>query len=497
MQTIEKQIKRYSGKLNLSNKSISIILGAGHGKRIKSETPKVAHAIWGIPSVVRVANTVKEGLGSSNQVIVVGQKANDVIGLVGKNKNTVFTYQKVQKGTGHALQTAVKKIPGNFTGNVYVFPGDTGLLESSLVKEFRKFFESSNYDMMILSGIYKGPVETNYYGRIVRVPEYSDYANEVIEILQHKDILRLNSREEHVCYYRERPYSFTKTDLLKNNEFDSGILAFRTSKLKKYINKIKAENVQGEIYMTDLVSIFNKHGLRIGCFQSKDSEMLLGFNNKSTLKKMESIIRQNYYEILKDIISIEDEEDFFIAEEVIKDIIKLDKKLGPLDITIGSGCHISKGVKINKGAVIGRNAFLDGNIVLEKNVKIGNRAHISTYPEQTLRIGKETEMVGGNIIKGNTILGENVRIETGVNITGSDEFPARIGDRCLIKGTSYVFGSIIEPDTFIQHSVLVKQHVKKLKNKRCKIQMIKYILPKPEGMRFIRDIKRGNKECAE
>ncbi|OIO76314.1 MAG: hypothetical protein AUJ85_00645 [Elusimicrobia bacterium CG1_02_37_114] len=481
----------------VKKQSIAVILAAGHGKRIKSETPKVAHTIWGIPSVLRVSGSVEDGLGCHNQVIVIGQKANDVMELVGKKKNTVFAYQKVQRGTGHALQTAVKKIPKSWTGNVYVFPGDTGLLKSWLVNDFRKSFENSDYDMMLLSGTYEGPVETNYYGRIVRVPESGEGAGEVIEILQHKDILKLNSKRECVSYYHGKPYAFTKTELLKNNEFDSGILAFRAGKLMKYINKIKAENVQGEIYMTDLVSIFNKSGLKVGCFQSKNSEMLLGFNNKSTLKKMESIVRQNYYEILKDIISIEDEEDFFIAEEVINDIIKLDKKIGPLDIFIGSGCYISKGVKINKGITIGRNACLDGNIILSENVKVGEGVHISTYPEQTLIIGRETEMVGGNIIKGNTTLGDNVRIETGVNITGSDEFPVRIGDRCLIKGTSYIFGSIIEPDMCIQHSVLVKQRIRKLKNKNGEIQNIKYILPKAEGMECIQNIGKGNKRCVE
>ena len=53
---------------------IGIVLAAGHGKRIRSETSKMLHEIWGQPTAVRVARAVQEGLDSPNQVIIVGIK---------------------------------------------------------------------------------------------------------------------------------------------------------------------------------------------------------------------------------------------------------------------------------------------------------------------------------------------------------------------------------------------------------------------------------------
>ena len=53
---------------------IGIVLAAGHGMRIRSETSKMLHEIWGQPTAVRVARAVQEGLDSPNQVIVVGIK---------------------------------------------------------------------------------------------------------------------------------------------------------------------------------------------------------------------------------------------------------------------------------------------------------------------------------------------------------------------------------------------------------------------------------------
>ena len=43
---------------------VGIVLAAGHGKRIRSETSKMLHEIWGKPTVVRVADAVESGLES-------------------------------------------------------------------------------------------------------------------------------------------------------------------------------------------------------------------------------------------------------------------------------------------------------------------------------------------------------------------------------------------------------------------------------------------------
>ena len=62
---------------------IGIVLAAGHGMRIRSETSKMLHEIWGQPTAVRVARAVQEGLDSPNQVIVVGIKGLDVARAAG------------------------------------------------------------------------------------------------------------------------------------------------------------------------------------------------------------------------------------------------------------------------------------------------------------------------------------------------------------------------------------------------------------------------------
>ena len=60
-------------------------------------------------------------------------------------------------------------------------------------------------------------------------------------------------------------------------------------------------------------------------------------------------------------------------------------------------------------------------------------------------------------------------------MTGSDDFPLRIGKNVLIKGSSYLFGSIVEDNVTIEHSVLIKKKVKAEKDKSGKIKACKIL----------------------
>jgi bifunctional UDP-N-acetylglucosamine pyrophosphorylase/glucosamine-1-phosphate N-acetyltransferase len=125
---------------------------------------------------------------------------------------------------------------------------------------------------------------------------------------------------------------------------------------------------------------------------------------------------------------------------------------------------------------------LKGNVHIGQNVTIGENVFISTYPDQLIEIGDNAHIFHGNVIQGNIKIGNNVRIETGVRITGSTAHPVIIGNNVLIKGMTYIFGSVIEDDLLIVHSILNNMHVEKVEKKNGEIQPVKYILPYPEGL---------------
>jgi len=206
------------------------------------------------------------------------------------------------------------------------------------------------------------------------------------------------------------------------------------------------------------------------------------------LKEMDEIARKNVYERLKDIIQIDDPDDFFIHDSVVSDLIEQDKKGIPLDIKVGKGAYIGEGVKLNYNIELGRAAFIKGNVVFGKNIKIWRIVHLSTFQDQKLTIGDNVNILWGDIIKGNIVIGENSIIESSVNLTGSDEFPLRIGKNVLVKGTSYLFGSIVEDNVTIEHSVLIKKKVKAEKDKNGKVKAVRFYIPETEGKDLLSDI---------
>jgi len=499
--TIQEEIyqkaEELSSEFNYSADEVSIILAAGHGKRIKSHRSKMLHAIWGTPTVERVFNASNQGSASVNSILVVGIKAQDVMTVIGKRPQTLFAYQAEQKGTGHAVQVALEKInEKNFDGSVFVFPGDMGLINQETVAMFRKAFLNSNSDMMVLTGIFTGDSAENSYGRIIRVkgtdadgnPCGSD-CGKVIEIKEHKDILSLPEDKPYLLKYKGRTFSYSKQELIENREFNSGVYAFDYKKLVAQIKNLSSENVQNEIYITDLISLFNKSGYSVSAASPDDQNVVMGFNDKSVLKEMENIFRRKVYDKLKNIIEIDDHEDFFIDESVVEHILEMDKAGTPLDIRIGKGAYIGKGVQLNYNIEFKKNVFVEGNVIFGKNVHVWENVHLSTFPNQKFVIGDNVEILWGDIIKGNIEIGENTKIESSVNMTGSDDYPVRIGKNVLIKGTSYIFGCTIEDDIYIEHSVLIKKKVNKLVKRNGEVQRIRFFLPMPSGIDAIENIK--------
>lgn len=494
---ILKKAEALSSEINKNVNEIAIILAAGHGKRIKSQRSKMLHKIWGVPTVERVYNACRRAIEGINIVVVVGIKAEDVMNVIGKRESTVFAYQETQNGTGHAVQVALEKIKNHFSnGIVYVLPGDMGLIDSETMIMIRDTFIKSDSDMLVLTGIYDGKPENNSYGRIIRVKEKDIEGHlsgkdtgKVIEILEAKDIEALPSDLPYRVVYNGKTFEFTKQELIENNEFNSGVYAFKLNKLTELINSLTSNNVQNEIYVTDLISLFNKKNYSVTAISPSSSDVVMGFNNKSVLKEMEDVARRKVYEQIKDIIEIDDPDDFFIHEDVVKEILILDKKGIPLDIKIGKGVYIGKGVTLNYNLELKKNVFIDGNVIFGKNVVVWQNVHLSTFPSQTFKIGNNVEILWGDIIKGNIEIGDGSRIESSVNMTGSDDFPLRIGKNVLIKGTSYVFGSVIEDNIYIEHSVLIKKHIHRVIKKDGSIVPIRFYLPMPQGVDAIEDLE--------
>ncbi len=178
---IIKIVNELSAGTDKITNELAIILAAGHGKRLKSEKSKMLHTILGVPTVERVYNACKEGIEDIYTIIVVGIKAVDIMEHLGKREKTMYAYQQMQNGTGHAVQVALeglKNIPDDTI--VYILPGDMGLIDAETIKQFREDFLKSRA---------------------------KDNSRNVIQIMEHKDILALSDDKLFTTTYQGKEYS--------------------------------------------------------------------------------------------------------------------------------------------------------------------------------------------------------------------------------------------------------------------------------------------------
>ena len=124
-----------------------VILAAGLGKRMKSRKAKVLHEILGKPMVLYVVETARKVAGN-DVILVIGNQAAKVRGIVSKNADIFFALQKEQLGTGHAVSCALPYIP-DYTQEVVILCGDAPLLTSETVIQLFKDHVKAERDISL------------------------------------------------------------------------------------------------------------------------------------------------------------------------------------------------------------------------------------------------------------------------------------------------------------------------------------------------------------
>src|SRR6476469_8100045 len=81
-----------------------VILAAGQGTRMRSDTHKVLHPIASRPVLLHLLDRV-DALGAQRRVVVVGKGREQVEASIA-GRGVSVAVQAEQKGTGHAVQQA-------------------------------------------------------------------------------------------------------------------------------------------------------------------------------------------------------------------------------------------------------------------------------------------------------------------------------------------------------------------------------------------------------
>ena len=423
----------------------SIILAAGKGTRMKSDTPKVLHTIFDKTLVGYVIDAVNNtGLADENFVIV-GHQAERVKEYINKNyDNAKCVLQSPQLGTGHAVSMALPYLK-DFDGEVIILCGDTPLITSETIKEFVEYHRDNKSDLTVMSAIFENP--TNY-GRIIRNQDSS-----LNSIVEEKDA----TPEQKAV-----------------KEINAGIYCINWAKIKPAFNELTSNNAQGEYYLTDIIKWGNEKNLSVNAYTLKNNEEIFGINSKTHLAEATKMLNNKIVQKhLDNGVQIIDPATTWISPET---------EIGA-DTIIYPSCYINGKNKIGKHCKIGPFAHLRGDVVLEDYVKIGNFVEVkkTTIKSHTnachltylgdSEIGSNVNIGAGTItanynpltkVKSKTIIKDNVKIGSNSVLVA----PVTIEEGANVGAVGVITKNIPEWSLAITRSPLkliegwVKKHLK-------------------------------------
>jgi len=230
----------------------AVILAAGQGTRMKSDLPKVLHAIGERAMILLVIDAVRAA-DPARIVVVVGYQAERVRDVC-EGTGVVFARQEQQLGTGHAvIQTegALK----DFDGTLVVLNGDVPCLRPATLERFIAHHDDQGASATVLTARMDDP---SGYGRIVRAGDGS-----LNKIVEHKDA----SDEE-----------------LAIDEINSGLFCFDARELFGALKQTNRDNAQNEYYLPDVIEMMREKGKRVAAWCVEDSREVAGVNTEADLE---------------------------------------------------------------------------------------------------------------------------------------------------------------------------------------------------------------------
>ena len=404
-----------------------VILAAGQGKRMKSDLPKVLQPLAGRPLLAHVIDTA-QALGAAGVHVVYGHGGERVREALAHAPVT-WALQAEQQGTGHALMQAMPAVPDDDV--VLVLYGDVPLVQASTLE--RLLAAAAGGDALaILSVRMRDPAG---YGRIVR-----DRAGNVARIVEHKDA---NQKERAI------------------DEVNTGLMAGSARRLREWLGQLRNDNAQGEYYLTDVVVMAARAGIKVDAILADDEDEVLGVNDKLQIAAVEAVLRRRRAEaLMREGVTLVDPARFDARGRVAagRDVVVDVNVVLEGEVVLGDRVRIGPNVLI-RDCVVGDDVEIHANCVLDR-ARIGARSIVGPYarlrPDAVL--GEEVHV--GNFVEvkkselrrgakanhltylGDATVGEKVNVGAGTvtcNYDGVNKWRTEIGDGAFIgSGTMLV-----------------------------------------------------------
>ncbi|MEI7574730.1 MAG: bifunctional UDP-N-acetylglucosamine diphosphorylase/glucosamine-1-phosphate N-acetyltransferase GlmU [Methylotenera sp.] len=375
-----------------------VILAAGKGTRMHSDTPKVLHEIGAMSILGHVITCAK--ILKPNKIIVVYGFGGETVKDTFLGENIIWVKQAEQLGTGHAVQQAVAYLDDN--ANTLILLGDVPLVDAL---DCQKLLSQASDKLAILSFNKADPTG---YGRMIR-----DAHGQIRAIVEHKDATALQQ---------------------KIIEVNTGIMAMPNQYLVKWLAQLTNDNAQGEYYLTDIVAFAVQQGVSVVAEITEDEWSVTGINAKTDLAKIERIYQTRYAHQL------------LLQGVTLKDPARLDIR-GTLscgrDVEIDVNCLFEGNVRLGDKVKIAANCVIK-NAVIDAGTHIAPFTHIDdTQIGENARIGPFARLRPGTTLAAHTHVGNFVELKNSqVDVGSKINHLSYVGDATVGKNVNIGAGTI-------------------------------------------------------
>ncbi len=408
--------------------TLSIVLAAGLGTRMKSARPKVLHPVAGRPLVDHVLAAVAAA-GVDDTVVVIGDGMDDLAAAVRPHATAI---QKRRLGTAHALLAARHRIAADPPDDLIILFGDTPLITAETVNAMLDRRRQADAPGVVVLGF--EPTDPGAYGRL---------------------ILADDDRLEAIVEARD-----ASPEQLAVRLCNSGVMVIDGARALTWLERIDNDNAKGEYYLTDIVAIARADGAGAAVVIG-DPDEVLGVNSRAELAVAEAITQTRLRAramaggaTLSDPTTVYFSWDTELGSDVT---VGPNVVFGP-GVTVADGveirafCHI-EGAHVATGSVIGPFARLRPGAQLDRNVRIGNFVEVKAADlgagvkvNHLSYVGDSTVGAGANIgagtitcnydghLKSRTVIGDGAFIGSNTALVA----PVTIGDGAIIGAGSAV-----------------------------------------------------------
>ncbi|MEZ9543387.1 bifunctional UDP-N-acetylglucosamine diphosphorylase/glucosamine-1-phosphate N-acetyltransferase GlmU [Vibrio sp. 10N.286.48.C11] len=406
----------------------AVILAAGKGTRMYSNTPKVLHTLAGKPMVKHVIDTCN-GLGAQNINLVYGHGGDQMKATLAE-ESVNWALQAEQLGTGHAVDQASTHFADD--EKVLVLYGDVPLISPETIENLLD--AQPNGGIALLTVVLDNPMG---YGRIIR------RNGPVVAIVEQKD-------------------ATDEQKLIK--EINTGVMVATGGDLKRWLSGLSNDNAQGEYYLTDVIAAAHDEGRAVEAVHPVSPIEVEGVNDRSQLARLERAYQAEQADkLLKQGVMLRDPSRFDLRGELqcgmdveidTNVIIEGSVSIGD-NVVIGTGCvlkdceiddnTIVRPYSVIEGATVGEDCTVGPFTRLRPGADMRNNSHVGNFVEvKNTRLG-EGSKANHLTYLGDAEIGQRVNVGAGAitcNYDGANKFKTVIGDDVFVGSDSQLIAPV-------------------------------------------------------